>query len=685
MRFHNVLRVAVLLLGAATPIVALGQFQAPTKEELAMTSDPQAPGAAAVYLYREETENDPLHFRTVYARIKVLSEKGKELATVHIAQQRDLSFSASGSNRLGEDQQREINLSGQFEVAAISGRTIHPDGTVIPLDETPADLLKTRQTNNPSGSLTFTLPGVEVGSILEYRYQLRYDRFQTAPLWEIQQPYFVHRAHYLFTPATQFLPTDTTGPSRTTDFMYGPHGQLMTDVRAVSKLPAGKTLQQDALGRFVLDVTDIPPIPEEPFAPPLEGQIYQVNFYYTYTFVQKEFWQKEMQFWNKEVNQYTTATDAIRQAVSSTVNPSDSEMDKARKLYALVQSLDNTDFTDKASTSSSDSSVPAGNVETVLQHKSGNSQQIALLYLALARAAGLDASAQRIASRDRRLFSPDYLSADQLDSLVVVISMNGKDIFLDPGEKMAPFQTLKWTHAGAAGVALKKDGKSDFTITPLQQYSDNTSVRVGELAVSAQGSVSGMLKVGFTGQKALHWRQRALQVNSSELNSELEAVIAKEIPDGAQAHVTGVSGLDNPSTQLVVHVQISGSIAKLTGNRLILPRMFFESKKTDPFAAENARILPVDMQYAEEEQEQITYGFPGGFTLEAVPQDSKLNWENYAYYQLRSKVDPGSVTNARVYARGFTFLDPKEYGQLRDYYKQITAADRQQLVLKAVQ
>ena len=64
------------------------QFQAPTKEELEMTSDPKAPGADAVYLYREEKTDDNLHYHSYLVRIKVLTEKGKELATVRIPYER---------------------------------------------------------------------------------------------------------------------------------------------------------------------------------------------------------------------------------------------------------------------------------------------------------------------------------------------------------------------------------------------------------------------------------------------------------------------------------------------------------------------------------------------------------------------------------------------------------------------
>ena len=43
-----------------------------------MTSDPKAPGAAAVYLEIKEIANDPMHYQSYYARIKVLTEKGKD-------------------------------------------------------------------------------------------------------------------------------------------------------------------------------------------------------------------------------------------------------------------------------------------------------------------------------------------------------------------------------------------------------------------------------------------------------------------------------------------------------------------------------------------------------------------------------------------------------------------------------
>ena len=154
MRFHDALPFACLLAVGTIPSVAHAQFPPVSREELTMTSDPKAPGAAAVYLYREETEDDPHAFRTIYARIKVLTEAGKSAATVHVSFPKTFVYNAVGSNysraatgdatsfslptiqHNGEDQPWDTDsYVGKVEIGALEGRVIHPDGTMIPLPE----------------------------------------------------------------------------------------------------------------------------------------------------------------------------------------------------------------------------------------------------------------------------------------------------------------------------------------------------------------------------------------------------------------------------------------------------------------------------------------------------------------------------------------------------------------------
>jgi hypothetical protein len=374
----------------------------------------------------------------------------------------------------------------------------------------------------------------------------------------------------------------------------------------------------------------------------------------------------------------------IKNAAAELVSASDTPLDKAKKLYSAVQKLTNTNLASDAPPSSS-SSIPQGSVQAVLERKSGDSKEIAFLYLALARAAGLDARPERIAGRDHHIFSPQFLSTSQLDGVVIGVTIDGKEIVVDPGEKLAPFQTLHWAHAGAAGVSMGANGKVETVVTPLQVNTDNTTVRVGTLNLTSQGKISGTLKVGFIGQQALEWRQMAIRTDANTVKQQLEKSIAAQVPDGVQIHIDHLSSLDDPAHQLVAVVQVAGSIADHAGNRLSLPRLFCESKETDPFPSEESRSLPVDMHYPAQEQEQITYALPSGYAIDSTPQDATLKWEDNAAYQLRSKVETGSITNARILARGFTLLDPSEYNQLRDFYQKVVVADKQQIALIAAQ
>ena len=701
MQFHAGVRLGVLMLCTAIPCISYGsQFQTPTKEELAMTSDPKAPGAAAVYLYREEITDDPHAFRSVYARIKVLAEAGKELATVHVAYQERFVFNAVGNNssrmgsgtanhwdapdinHAGEDQPFNTDtFVGHMEVAAIEGRTIHPDGTIVPLTGTPADLLKVNHAGNQVNDMTFNLSAVEVGSILEYSYQVRYDRFLGAPEWQIQQPYFVHRAHYLFIPAEQFSPGRTQGGAGVRNSaILAANGEIETDIRATSVLPPGKALKQDALNQWVLDLTDIPPIPQEAYAPPLGSQIYRVNIFYIYTPDEKEFWQKEMGWWMRDVNQYTAATPLLEHTVAETCSPSDSPMEKAKKLYSLAQKMENTDIGRTSTTGL----IPRGSVELVLQDKRGTGKEIAFLYLAMARIAGIDVRPERISTRERGMFDPNLLNTDQLDAVVIALKIDGKEVIVDPGVKMAPFQTLFWSHAGAAGVSMA-NGKVETVITPLQENADNTTVRVGTLNLTPDGAVSGTLKVGFTGQQAIRLRQIALRSGQEAVKAELIQMLSTQVPPGVSVHVDRVANLDDSSKQLVALVPVSGSLASRTSDRLILPRLFFETRESNPFPAYENRTLPVDVRYPFQEQEQITYQLPSGYTLEGKPEDTVMKWEENASYQLKSKVEPNSIVTARILARGFTLLDAKDYAPLRDFFQKVVTADQQQLVVSAAQ
>jgi hypothetical protein len=662
MRISSFVRQLPLLFALTSPALLLAQFQQPTAEELKMTDDPKAPGAAAVYLNVEEIANDPIHFQSVYVRIKVLQEKGKELATVHLPY-----------------------WHGNFKITDIKARTIHSDGTVIPLTGKPEDLLLSKTSSGNGDQLqinskVFTLPSVEVGSILEYRYDLRYDDDNvSSPTWEIQRPYFVHHARYAFTPFKGFLPGSQNATSRS---VIDAHGNVADTLIWYKVLPAGVDMKADVAGVFHLEVTDIPAAPDEEYMPPLDGMLYQVKFYYKSAHDTADFWVSEAKRWSKEVDHFAEPSKTIKEAVAGIIAPGDSDLDKAKKLYKAVQALDNTDYSRKKS----DAELKqlklkvARHAEDTWTQKSGSSQDITLLYLAMLRAAGLNANGMKVVDRSERVFALGYLDFDQLDDDIVVLNIAGKDFALDPGEKMCPFQTVRWVHSGTAGI-LQSDHVRSIGITPEQAYTENKVIRNGDLTLDDHGAVTGQFTFVMVGQEALSWRQRSLRNDQDELKKQFDRALESVVPDGIEAHIDHFLGLDNPEVNLLAIVKVHGNLGAATSKRLLLPGFFFQTRGSHPFVNQEKRLEPVDMRYGDQAVDQIVYHLPANMSVEGAPLDTKISWQGHAVFATKTASAPGQITIARIFARAFSSAKPEEYQDLRGFYQKLAAADQAQLVL----
>ncbi len=350
----------------------------------------------------------------------MLTEKGKSLATVELP----------------------YVLKGSTKITDIKGRTIQPDGTIVPLTVKPEDLVVVKNGDYQVERKVFTLPSVEVGSILEYRYDLNYDDNSfSSPTWDIQLPYFVHKAHYSFTPEPSFMPSGSVAAGRADYELTDSRGRIISSLIWWQRLPPGVKMQTSINGSYTVDVTDVPPTPDEDHMPPIQSLLYKVGFFYSYARDPALYWANEVKLWSKDVDKFAEPSKTVNDAVNGLVAATDSDSDKARKLYDAVQALDNTDYSRKKSASELKELKikEVKNAVDTWTQKSGSSDDIATLYLTMLRAAGLTAYAVRVVDRDQNAFDPSDMSLDQLDSTLVELTIGGRQIVVDPGEKMCPF------------------------------------------------------------------------------------------------------------------------------------------------------------------------------------------------------------------------------------------------------
>jgi transglutaminase-like putative cysteine protease len=655
-----------LLVFALSPMSVKAQFKAPSPEELHMTSDAKASDADAVYLdYSYETE-DELHVQTVYARIKILTEKGKQYATV------------------------ELEYPHEFmRVDEIKARTIHPDGTVIPLDGKPEDLVVSK-TLKRSGAVTenlkvFNLPSVEVGSIVEYRYKLRLPaNSYFPPSWEVQKSLYVHHSHYFFSPFKAFLKNQNAGES-TEGFLVNAadmNGAPLDTLSFSYVLPGTTRVLADTQGRYSLDITDVPAEPREEWMPPISSYLYKVEFYYASAKSMKDYWGISGRSWSARVNSFADHHNGIKEIAAGLVTPADTDTERAQKLYNAVQALDNTHFA-RVRTESEMKTLgikPAKHAEETWQQKSGSPQDLAMLYLALLHAVKIPAYGMKIVNRSDGIFSSGYMEFNQLTDDVVIAVLGGKDVVLDPGTKDCPFGQLDWRHSAVGGVR-QTDGGTTLMATPQQSYKDNTVTRSVDMTLDENGNAQGTFNQVMAGQEALHWRQVAATYDLDELKKRFDVDLRQVVPNGITAHVDHFIGLDTTDSPLIARVNYSGNYATATSKRLVLPAYFFGSHASHPFVSADKRQTLVDLHYAELTQDEIIIHIPAGFKPEGAPANADNAWPGHAQFLLHVKTDDQTLTIARGLLRGFTFVKAEEYQDLHSFYQKVQSADQAQITL----
>jgi Domain of Unknown Function with PDB structure (DUF3857)/Transglutaminase-like superfamily len=618
----------------------------PTPEELKMTSEPAAPDAAAIYLYREERADDKLHIHSIYVRLKILTEKGKEYADVEVPYE--------GHN---------------FGIRAVEGRTIHSDGTIIPFSGKPYEKLLVKTKTERYMAKVFTLPDVQVGSILEYRYVISYDdNIVYSPQWFVQQPLYVRKAHY------QFLPTQ----HRLDD---GHGGSMDAQVRYFPLLPKGAEVQYIQTEKIIqLDIEKIPPVEEEEYMPPMSSVSYRVLFYYTLSSTAEAFWKEEGKYWSRNIDKFMSP-NKLTGIVNQIVAPADTPRQKVEKIYDAVMKLDNSSFDrDHSRAEDKAEGITIKTAADIWDAKRGSADDLTLLFVGLVRAAGFKAYVAAVTNRDRAIFMKNYLAMRQLDDDIAIVELDGKEEYFDPGERYCTLGQLHWKHTVTGGIRQTDSGAVIFD-APLVGYKTTTVLRSADLSLNPDGSLHGTMRITLTGNKALYWRQRALSTDEDAIKKEFEESVQSTLPPGVQIKIGHFLGLTDYDKNLMATLEVKGSMGTATAKRVFLPTLLFESG-SKPLFVHDKRTVPVDLQYPYGSQDTVVIHLPPSWTVESAPKDTKFPLPNNALYQTTVKQEPGQLDIGRVFVLANSSFPVDEYSGLKDFYQKVNARDQEQAVLQ---
>jgi len=630
-----------------------------------MTDLPEQKGAPAVVLLREEVADNPKNNSTVYMRIKILTEAGRRYADVEIPY-----------------------LRRDFSVDGVSGRTVHSDGTIIPFEGKVFDKMVVKGNAGHGVQIrvhvkSFSLPDVQVGSILDFRYTINYDeRFFVPPEWIIQSDLFQRQASFKFIPygGELILAHDRIGRGvQWTSYLptNGPQPKLHE-----LPLPAYSTSRTP--DSYVdLAMTNIPPLVDEPYMPPTGMLRYRVRFYYLVTHSPDEFWKDEGKFWSKDVEKFLDKKDGIAEAVNKITAPADSPDQKVHKIYGFVSGLENQSYLPKREEQEQKVIGLKGNqgAADVLRQHSGDHDDLNRLFVAMVRAAGIPAQMMWVASREDTFFQPELMSTAQMDAEIAIVQLADKELFLDPGTKFCPFGLLDWRYSGTKGLRQSGGKASAIAETPLADYNQAQIQRLARLQLTEQGKAEGSIKIGFYGLEAMERRQKAGNTDAEGKKKLLEDELRGWLPGNSEVTLVGSPNWDDTEAHLATEFNVSFPLAIGAGKRWLVPVHVFQVNAKPVFSA-SGRVNPIYFWYRTREIDEVHLSLPPGLEMESLPPNDTVKLE-YALYATSQKQDAGGyIVARRDLVMGGMAFPVTVYPELKTFYDKVKAGDDQQLIAR---
>ncbi len=639
--------ILAMLPHAASAGTGIG-FQPVSSQELSMTSEPAAPNAPAIILYRQVDRNDNRSdaHQDNYMRIKILTDAGRSYADVEIP-----------------------FVAGTYDVTDLHARSIAPNGTITNYEGKIFEKTIVKARGIRYLAKVITLPNVQKGSIIEYYYTYDYsDNWIFASRWILNEGLFTKLARFSLK-------------------SYQPDYGKINLHWSWRGLPPGTNPPVAGSDKIIrLEAHDIPAFHDEDFMPPPDEMKSRVDFIYSWEAPEQDknkFWIQVGKKRYEQVNSFLGKRGALQSAVAQIISPSDDPETKLRKLYARVQQIRNTsyEYSLTAQEEKREAAKANKNIEDVWKHGYGTGVELTWLYLGLARDAGFETYPIYVGDRENYFFDPSQMDEARLDANIALVKLNGKDMYCDPGAAFVPFGLLPWSETGVQGLRLDKDGGS-WIQTPLPPSSASQIIRTAKLKVNAEGDVEGRLTIVYTGLEALTKRLDERHEDDQQRKKFLEDLVKSYISAAAEVELTNHPDWQSSSTEMTAEfsVKIPGWIAA-AGKHMLLPVGIFSASEKGLFDHAE-REHPVYFEFPFQKTDTISLQLPEGMVISNLPAPQKQGGGPVSYL-LTTEKNKDELQISRVLRVDVLILPVTQYPAVRSFFQAVRTGDDAQVMLQA--
>ena len=552
---------------------------------------------------------------------------------------------------------------------------------------------------------TFALPDVEVGSIVDYRFEIVPDESRTGgagkglgelleggrvkpreggisghdfflslrlETWKIQENLFTRRAKFLYRPPVEL------------GRLLGMLGREMRIAWVFHRL-AGARPAVNSEGYIELEMKDIPAFEAEELMPPEETEQMEVRFYFMDKDVgtADEYWKKESGNWQKGVSKFIGKPKDVVMEARRVVPQEADPVEKIRRLYERAQQIRNLsyEFSMTPKRRKAEKIKDNSKAKDVLKRGYGIRSDITRTFVSLARASGLEAEVVRVSMRDDKFFDRNLFNLyDQFDTELAVVKVDGVEQFFDPATPFCPLGLVRWACTGTTGLRFSRELPSFFSTPPSPPETALVQRQVA-LRLDAGGDLTGTVRVDYKGQEALLRRLEEIESDEVERKKDFEEELSDILPSGAKVALKALENIDSAADVLsaVFEVAIPG-LAISAGERVILPVSPFQGGGRHPFRHAE-RKYPVYFSFPFQEFDDIVISLPEGVMVETVPAPRRSE-PDFFQYGLACVLEEGSRLHIQRNLTVKKSLFPvNEYPLVKSFFDEVRTGDEEPVVL----
>lgn len=609
--------------------------------------EPSADAEAIFWEVRvDDSSTDALALRH-YVRIKLFTERGREDFARH-----------------------DVTFTKGTRIKDFEARVTKPDGTTAFVDKEQVlerDIVKANGFKVRAKTIAF--PGLEVGSIVEYRYKEVIDDAAANMRLIFQRSIPIREIAYYVKP--------------------------FAGERSLAYQPfnVGNTkFEKDKNGFYKAAMKNVPAFHEEPSMLPEDEVKSWIYIYYTAESIKNadEYWSRISKALFDAGKNSLKAGDEVKLETEKLIAGASSDDEKLRRIYEFTKSqIKNVSYAEQSTEEQKKQALKNKSASDTLKYRVGTAGDIDQLFGAMARAAGYDARRAYSGNRNELFFDRQVPNMSlMLGSTSIAVKVGNDWRFFSPASYFTPFGMMSWIEE--AQIAMIPDSKElIWKEIPLSDSGLSMEKRSGKFTLQPDGTLVGEGRIEFSGHQAYTHKMLNREDSHSVREDRLKSRIRSTISGSAEIESISIENVNDPEKPFVYTFKIKvPGYAVRTGRRLFFQPNVFERGAQPRFTA-NTRKYDVYFSYPYSEQDEVSIELPTGFKLENADMPIAIK-DNQGIGSHQTSAAVTSDGKTLKYNRKFSFgnggflrFPAGSYAAVKGLFDAFNKADVHQLTLRA--